>query len=83
MTDFTKINIQAQVVNGNCPICTEESIFVSIYKTIFRCVTCGADIEQKINGKILYYYAMPFRNRNIWGATAGMLFSLYQIMKKQ
>ena len=54
MTDFTKINIQAQVVNGNCPICTEESIFVSIYKTIFRCVTCGADIEQKINGKISY-----------------------------
>ncbi len=36
------------------PICTEESIFVSIYKTIFRCVTCGADIEQKINGKISY-----------------------------
>tara|TARA_Y100001963_G_scaffold33328_1_gene46256 strand:+ start:123 stop:398 length:276 start_codon:yes stop_codon:yes gene_type:complete len=54
MTSFTKINIQAQVVNGHCPICTEESIFVSIYKTIFRCVTCGADIEQKINGKISY-----------------------------
>ena len=54
MKNFTKINIQAQVVNGECPICTEESIFVSIYKTIFRCVTCGADIEQKINGKISY-----------------------------
>jgi uncharacterized protein (DUF983 family) len=48
------VNVAAQVVNGICPTCTEESIFVSIYKTIFRCTTCGADIEQKINGKISY-----------------------------
>jgi|TARA_Y100000296_G_C4994524_1_gene167076 uncharacterized protein (DUF983 family) len=54
MTRFDKINIPTQVVNGNCPYCGEESIFVSIYKTIFRCITCGADIEQKINGKISY-----------------------------
>ena len=54
MTTFDKINIQAQVVNGKCPYCTEDSIFVSIYKTIFRCVTCGSDLEQKINGKISY-----------------------------
>ena len=54
MKTFDKINIQAQVVNGQCPHCSEESIFVSVYKTIFRCVTCGADIEQKINGKISY-----------------------------
>ena len=48
------IDITAQVVNGICPTCTSESIFVSVYKTIFRCTTCGADIEQKINGKISY-----------------------------
>jgi len=54
MTTFDKISIQAQVVNGKCPHCTEESIFVSIYKTVFRCVTCGSDLEQKINGKISY-----------------------------
>tara|TARA_Y100000361_G_scaffold139618_1_gene142813 strand:+ start:150 stop:365 length:216 start_codon:yes stop_codon:yes gene_type:complete len=59
MTTFNKINIQAQVVNGQCPYCGEESIFVSIYKTIFRCVTCGSDLEQKINGKISY---MPHVN---------------------
>ena len=47
-------DIAAQVVNGHCPMCLEDSIFVSIYKTIFRCTTCGADIEQKINGKISY-----------------------------
>ena len=49
-----EINVAAQVVNCKCPICTEESIFVSLHKTIFRCTTCGADIEQKINGKISY-----------------------------
>ena len=52
-------DIAAQVVNGKCPVCTEDSIFVSIHKTVFRCTTCGADIEQKINGKISY---MPHVN---------------------
>ena len=49
-----EINVAAQVVIGKCPVCTEDSIFVSIHKTVFRCTTCGADIEQKINGKISY-----------------------------
>ena len=48
------VDLAAQVVNGICPICTEESIFVSLHKTVFRCTTCGSDIEQKINGKISY-----------------------------
>ena len=52
------LDIAAQVVNGVCPTCTAESIFVSIYKTIFRCTTCGSDIEQKINGKISYIPVM-------------------------
>ncbi len=48
------LEVNAQVVNGKCPICTLESIFVSIHRTIFRCITCGSDVEQKINGKISY-----------------------------
>ena len=32
------------------------------------------------NGRIRYYYSMPYGERNIWGATAGMLYSLYQIL---
>ena len=52
-------DIAAQVVNGKCPVCTEDSIFVSIHKTVLRCTTCGSDIEQKINGKISY---MPHVN---------------------
>jgi 8-oxo-dGTP pyrophosphatase MutT (NUDIX family) len=33
-----------------------------------------------VNGRQRNYYAMPYQQRNIWGATAGMLFSLYQIL---
>ena len=53
------MEINAQVVNGQCPYCTADSILVSVYKTIFRCITCGSDIEQKVNGKISYIKAFP------------------------
>tara|TARA_R100000742_G_C4245810_1_gene64777 strand:+ start:321 stop:518 length:198 start_codon:yes stop_codon:yes gene_type:complete len=44
----------AQVVNGDCPLCEETSIFVSLHQSIYKCLNCGGDIEQKINGKISY-----------------------------
>jgi len=34
-----------------------------------------------INGRRRNYYAMPYQNRFIWGATAGMLFTLYQSLR--
>ena len=48
------VEINAQVVNGQCPFCHTNSILVSVYRTVFRCITCGSDIEQKVNGKISY-----------------------------
>ena len=60
MTRFGKgsfgsgLEINAQVVNGKCPYCTTNGILVSIHRAIFICITCGGDIEQKINGKIAY-----------------------------
>jgi 8-oxo-dGTP pyrophosphatase MutT (NUDIX family) len=32
------------------------------------------------DGRVRHYYSMPFGERNIWGATAGMLYSLYRIL---
>jgi 8-oxo-dGTP pyrophosphatase MutT (NUDIX family) len=32
------------------------------------------------NGRTRHYYSMPYGERNIWGATAGMLYTLYQIL---
>jgi len=48
------IEINAQVVTGQCPFCHTDGILVSIYRTVFRCITCGGDVEQKVNGKIAY-----------------------------
>ena len=48
------LEINTQVVNGKCPYCTTNGILVSIHRAVFRCITCGGDIEQKVNGKIAY-----------------------------
>ena len=37
--------------------------------------------SDEINGRRRNYYAMPYEDRLIWGATAGMLFSLYQLLR--
>tara|TARA_R100000742_G_C4175914_1_gene12618 strand:+ start:142 stop:357 length:216 start_codon:yes stop_codon:yes gene_type:complete len=51
---FGQLEMSAQVTNGVCPTCTEVSMFISLSPEIFRCVTCGADCKQHINGKISY-----------------------------
>ena len=45
---------QAEVVNGKCPTCDEFTMLVGLDKCFFRCMNCGADLEQHINGKISY-----------------------------
>ena len=47
-------NIQTEIVNGQCPTCSSETVLVSIWPNLFRCMTCGTDLEQKVNGKISY-----------------------------
>ena len=51
---YRGVNIKAELVNGTCPTCTQETILISLTPELFRCVTCGTDLEQKINGKISY-----------------------------
>lgn len=48
------MKISAEVVKGQCPTCIEHTILVSIDKGIYRCMNCGTDLEQHINGKISY-----------------------------
>jgi len=47
-------NLKAEVTNGNCPLCEEKTVFVSIYQNVYRCMSCGGDTEQKVNGVISY-----------------------------
>ena len=48
------VKIQAEVVNGKCPTCTEITMLVGLTPELFRCMNCGADLEQHVNGKIVY-----------------------------
>ena len=50
----TTREIQTEIVNGECPTCTAQTVLVSIWPNLFRCMTCGTDLEQKVNGKISY-----------------------------
>ena len=53
--------ITAEIVNGICPTCDEYTPLVGITKQFFRCITCGSDLEQKVNGKISY---IPHLSKN-------------------
>ena len=47
-------DIKAEVTNGKCPVCESPTILVSLYKNFYRCMNCGGDTEQKVNGVISY-----------------------------
>jgi uncharacterized protein (DUF983 family) len=48
------MKIQAEIVNGKCPTCEEYTMLVGLTPEMYRCMTCGSDLEQHINGKISY-----------------------------
>ena len=53
-----EFKIKAELVNGTCPTCAHNVVFISLCKDFFRCTVCGSDLEQKINGKISYIPAV-------------------------
>ena len=52
------LDVAAQVTGGVCPRCTHETMFVSLNPELFRCMNCGSDCKQYINGSIRYLPAM-------------------------
>mgnify|MGYP003153650188 CR=1 FL=1 len=46
------LDVAAQVTGGVCPTCTYETMFVSLSPELFRCMNCGSDCKQYINGSI-------------------------------
>jgi len=50
--------INAEIVTGKCPTCDELTMLVGLTKEYYKCMTCGADLEQHINGKISYIPAL-------------------------
>jgi len=51
---FGNIDLKTEVVNGVCPTCAQDTILISVTRDFFRCVSCGSDLKQHINGKISY-----------------------------
>ena len=48
------VKIQAEIVDGKCPTCSELTMLVGLTNELYRCMNCGADLQQHINGKITY-----------------------------
>ena len=43
-----------EIVNGTCPTCEEYTMLVGVTRSYYRCITCGTDLQQWINGSISY-----------------------------
>ena len=48
------MKVTAEIVNGKCPTCDEYTMLVGLTKEFYRCMNCGSDLEQYVNGKISY-----------------------------
>ena len=53
MTEKT-IRFHTEIVNGVCPTCNEYTMLGGLTRQYYRCITCGADLEQHVNGCISY-----------------------------
>ena len=48
------VKVSAEIVNGECPTCNEITMLVGLTPELFRCMNCGSDLQQHVNGKITY-----------------------------
>ena len=50
----TKLKFNPEITPGVCPYCDMPSSFISIVNDLFKCMTCGEEVKQEINGVIRY-----------------------------
>ena len=50
----TRLKISPEITPGVCPHCDMPSNFVSIVNDFYKCMTCGEEVKQRINGVIKY-----------------------------
>ena len=63
---FSRINLTTEVVTGMCPTCNQESVMISIVTDKYRCISCGENLEQKVNGVISY---LPIGSGSLYNKT--------------
>ena len=54
MMDKFKTFNNIDTVHGKCEECQEDTILVAIVSEYYRCINCGSDTRQHINGSIRY-----------------------------
>ena len=46
----SNFKFQTEIVNGVCGACNLNTLLVGIDNKFYRCISCGEDLEQKVNG---------------------------------
>jgi hypothetical protein len=64
---FNDLNLSSLVVHGICPYCKEITPLVSIETNIYKCVTCGDEVEQYVNGVIKYLPTTRKGKKQLYG----------------
>ena len=57
MSKFFKrkfLKFRPEITPGVCPYCDLPTSFVSIVNDMFKCMACGEEVKQRINGVIQY-----------------------------
>ncbi len=54
----SRLKFQPEITHGVCPTCDEDTLLVSLTQQYYICITCGTDLEQKVNGVIKYIPTM-------------------------
>ena len=48
------LKFRPEITPGVCPHCDMPTSFVSIVNDLYKCMTCGEEVKQRINGVIKY-----------------------------
>ena len=57
MSEFFKrkfLKFRPEITPGVCPHCELPTTFISIVNDLYKCMHCGEEVEQKVNGVIKY-----------------------------
>ena len=49
-----KLKLSPEITPGVCPHCELPTSFISIVHDRYKCMHCGEEVEQKVNGVIRY-----------------------------
>ena len=54
MSLFKRFGLSPEITPGVCPHCDLPTSFISIVHDRYKCMHCGEEVEQKVNGVIRY-----------------------------